>query len=288
MYKIAILGCENGHANAFLKFVKEGKYPDIEIIGIYSDEPEAVKKLNTEFGVPIMENYDDAVGIADGIMITARHGDNHFKYAKPYLASGIPMFIDKPITCTEEEAVEFMRLAKANNVRLCGGSSCALIAETLELADAVKNKTYGDLRGGCVIAPVQMDSRYGGFFFYSEHLVDIMLKIFGEGVRNISAEKQENTITLTMRYDDFTVIGMYVNKTGYYRAVVCGTTTADARKIIFTDDAMINEMDEMLHLLRGGEMGKSYESFIYPVFIMNTILRAIDSGKPEQPNEIKI
>lgn len=288
MYKIAILGCENGHANAFLKFVKEGKYPDIEIIGIYSDEPEAVKKLNTEFGVPIMENYDDAVGIADGIMITARHGDNHFKYAKPYLASGIPMFIDKPITCTEEEAVEFMRLAKANNVRLCGGSSCALIAETLELADAVKNKTYGDLRGGCVIAPVQMNSRYGGFYFYSEHLVDIMLKIFGEGIRNISAEKQENTITLNVRYDDFNVIGMYVDKTGYYRAVVCGTSTADAKKIIFTDDAMIKEMDEMLDLLRGGKMEKSYESFIYPVFLLNAILRAIESGKPEEPNEIKI
>ena len=287
MYKIAILGCENGHANAFLKFVKEGKYPDIEIIGIYSDEPEAVKKLNTEFGVPIMENYDDAVGIADGIMITARHGDNHFKYAKPYLASGIPMFIDKPITCTEEEAVEFMRLAKANNVRLCGGS-CALIAETLELADAVKNKTYGDLRGGCVIAPVQMSSRYGGFYFYSEHLVDIMLKIFGEGVRTISAEQQENTITLNVRYDDFNVIGMYVDKTGYYRAVVCGTSTADAKKIIFTDDAMIKEMDEMLDLLRGGKMEKSYESFIYPVFLLNAILRAIESGKPEEPNEIKI
>ena len=134
MFKIAILGCENSHANNFLKLISEGAYPDITVVGIYSCEPEAVQKLNAQFGVPIMENYDDLVGQVDGIMITARHGDNHYKYAKPYLDSGIPMFIDKPITCSEEEAVAFMREAKAKGVRLCGGSTCAALKETIELA----------------------------------------------------------------------------------------------------------------------------------------------------------
>ena len=63
MYKIAILGVENSHADSFLKFVKEGYYPDIEIVGIYSDEPEAVKRLNEQFGVAIMDNYDSLAGI---------------------------------------------------------------------------------------------------------------------------------------------------------------------------------------------------------------------------------
>ena len=46
MYRIAILGCENSHANKFLNYViKESLYPDIEIAGVWSDEPEAVKKL---------------------------------------------------------------------------------------------------------------------------------------------------------------------------------------------------------------------------------------------------
>jgi len=37
-----------------------------------------------------MKNYDDAVGKVDSVIITARHGDNHYKYAKPYLASKKP------------------------------------------------------------------------------------------------------------------------------------------------------------------------------------------------------
>ena len=110
MKRIAILGCENSHANAFLKFIREREeFSDVEVVGVYSDQKEAAEKLKEQFGVPVLEDYDDAVGQLDGLIITARHGDNHYKYAKPYIDSGIPMFIDKPITVSEAEAVEFMR-----------------------------------------------------------------------------------------------------------------------------------------------------------------------------------
>lgn len=288
MYKIAILGCENSHANAFLKLIKEGKYPDIEVMGIYSNEPEAAKKLNEEFGVDVMDNYSDAVGQVDGIMITARHGDNHFKYAKPYIESGIPMFIDKPITCSEEDAVEFMRLARGKKIRLCGGSTCASLKETLELTDAAANKTLGEVRGGSVVSPVYPDSPYGGFFFYAEHLVDVMTKIFGEGAKEVSAEKLNGSITATVRFDGFNVLATYVEKTGYYSATVCGSKSVSAKVLNFTNDAFSHEMDDMQALLDGGEMEKSYESFVYPVFVMNAIVRALESGKAEKLNEIKI
>ena len=80
----------------------------IEIIGVYSHDKDASLKLNDMFGVPVMESYDELVGKVDGIIITARHGDNHYKYAKPYMESGIPMFIDKPITVSKEDAISFV------------------------------------------------------------------------------------------------------------------------------------------------------------------------------------
>lgn len=288
MYKIAILGCENSHAKAFLKLIKEGKYPDIEVIGIYSDEPEAVEKLHEDFGTPIMADYADAVGKVDGIMITARHGDNHLKYARPYLNSGIPMFIDKPITCSEEEAVQFMRIARDKGIRLCGGSTCANLDATVELSEMVKNNTLGETRGGFVVSPIRTDSPYGGFFFYAEHLVDIMTKIFGEGVNEVSAESRTDSITFTARYDSFNVLGTYVEKTGYYSATVCGSKSASAKMLEFASDSFGHELDAMLALLRGENMEKSYESFIYPVFVMNAIFRSLNSKKPEKLNKIEI
>jgi predicted dehydrogenase len=124
MKNIAILGCENSHANSFLKFIKNNpEFSDVEVVGVYSNDPEASKKLGEQFGVPVLENYTDAVGKIDGLIITARHGKYHYEYAKPYIASGIPMFIDKPITVTEEDAVDFMRELRARGVKITGGSS---------------------------------------------------------------------------------------------------------------------------------------------------------------------
>ena len=97
MKRIAILGCENSHANAFLKFIKEKEeFSDVEVVGVYSDRREAAEKLREQFGVPVLDNYADAVGRLDGLIITARHGDNHYKYAKPYIDSGIPCSSTSP------------------------------------------------------------------------------------------------------------------------------------------------------------------------------------------------
>ena len=122
MKRIAILGCENSHADHFLKALRENPdYADYEMVGIYSIDEEASQKLHEEFGAPILSSFDEAVGKIDGLIITARHGDSHYKFAKPYIDSGIPMFIDKPITVKEDEAVEFMKRLRERGVRISGG-----------------------------------------------------------------------------------------------------------------------------------------------------------------------
>ena len=278
MYRIAILGCENSHANNFLRLIAEGHYPEIEVIGIYSNEPEAVQKLHGQFGTPILADYADAVGQVDGVMITARHGDNHYKYAKPYMEAGIPMFIDKPITCTEEEAVTFMREARARGIRLCGGSTCAALAETLALAETARSEALGEVRGGAVVSPFHPSSPYGGFTFYAQHLIEIMTTVFGEGVEAVFADRREGLMTFTARYDRFHVQATYLEKINYYSASLYGAKGVRNEILTFTSDSFRHEMNDMLDLLRGEPMKKSYESFIYPVFVMNALMRAQESG----------
>ena len=278
MYKIAILGCENSHANNFLRLIADGAYPEIEVIGIYSNEPEAVQKLHDQFGTPILNDFADAVGQVDGVMITARHGDNHYKYAKPYMDAGIPMFIDKPITCTEEEAVTFMREAKARGIRLCGGSTCAALAETLALAEDVRTEALGVIRGGAVVSPYQPNSPYGGFTFYAQHLIEIMTTIFGEGIERVLVDAREDAMTFTARYADYSVQATYLEKISYYSASVYGGKAVRNEILRFTPESFRHEMNDMLALLRGKPMKKSYESFIHPVFVMNALMRAKQSG----------
>ncbi|MBR2499816.1 MAG: hypothetical protein IKB60_01915, partial [Clostridia bacterium] len=86
MYKIAILGCENSHANQFIELIKKDKkFYDVEVVGVYSDDEAALKALADKYQLYAMKSYDEFVGQLDGVMVTARHGNNHLKYVEPYL-----------------------------------------------------------------------------------------------------------------------------------------------------------------------------------------------------------
>ncbi|MBQ7398877.1 MAG: Gfo/Idh/MocA family oxidoreductase [Clostridia bacterium] len=300
MYKIAILGCENSHANNFLRCIygnknEDGSYAnipgvvatDVEVLGVYSDEVPAMEKLNADFGVPMMNNYDDLVGKVDGIVITARHGDNHYKYAKPYLASGIPMFIDKPITVSEEEAVEFMNELKKNNIRICGGSSCIFMPNIEKYKNYMETKELGEVIGGTVRAPIDPDSVYGGFFFYGQHLVQMMSAIFGYFPNSVTAVEHEKQISCFVNYDTFDVRGVFVRRYYNYFAGVDFEKRSEFEEFGF-GDAFVKEFNEMYHLLQGGEMHQSYEEFFAPVFVLNAIYRSYkNGGKCEKVNRIE-
>ncbi len=288
MYKIAILGCENSHAKNFLELISAGAYPEIEVSGIYSHEPEAAAGLHDRYGVTVMSRPDELCGKVDGIMITARHGNNHYKYAKPYLAYGIPMFIDKPITCHEEDAVAFMKDAEAHKVRLCGGSTCAALPGTLSLAEAVRSGKLGNVRGGSLAAPLHSESPYGGFFFYAQHLIEVMTTIFGEKISAVQAFKKNGSLVFNADYGDFIVTGTFIENSGNYIASVYGDAALRSEALKVSSDSFRHEMDDMLDLLRGGEMKKSYESFIFPVFVMNAVIRSLDKRKTEKLSEIKL
>ncbi|MBQ8388228.1 MAG: Gfo/Idh/MocA family oxidoreductase [Clostridia bacterium] len=289
MKKIAILGCENSHANEFLKFIKERpEFSDVEVVGVYSDSREAAEKLNARFGVPVMENYSDAVGQLDGLIITARHGDNHYKYAKPYIDSGIPMFIDKPITVNEDEAVEFMRRLMERNIRISGGSSLKQDVYVRELRHDAENGVGGATLGGYVRAPYQSENAYGGFYFYAQHLVEMVCEIFGRFPISVTAKQNGKQLHVLFHYESYDCVGLFCDKNYFYYASRMAESEAKSFMIPTTGDWFYEEFKEFYSILSGGEQTVKYDEFISPVFIMNAIERSLESGREEIIRKIEL
>lgn len=287
--KIVILGCENSHANAFLKAIKENeRFQNVEAIGVYSEEPEAMQRLNEAFGVAMMADYAEAVGKVDGVVITARHGDNHFKYAKPYIESGVPMFIDKPITVNEEEAVAFMRCLKASGTRFSGGSSLKQEAVIAELRRDAEEQLGGRTLGGFVRAPYQPNSEYGGFYFYAQHLVEMVCEIFGRFPLSVTARKNGDQLHVLFHYAEYDCVGLFLNRNNQYYAMRVSEEHTKGFEISATKEWYYKEFAEFYELLVGGEQKIGYETFISPVFIMNAIERSMQSGKEENITYIEV
>ena len=284
MKNIVILGCENSHADTFLKFIKNNEeYGYINVVGVYSDDPAAMEKLNEKYGVPKMNSFGDAAGSVDGVIITARHGDNHYKYAAPYIPYGVPMFIDKPITVSEAEAVRFMRECRAAGVRITGGSSCIHDEFVQKLKAAHENSEGGETLGGMVRSPVSIKNDYGGFFFYSQHLVEVMLEIFGRYPKSVSAYENGKKITVVFRYESFDTVGLFTDGIYTYYAMRASHDGDDGSDFVVNgaSPCFKIEFDNFCDLLSGGGQKISYDDFISPVFVMNAIKRSLDHGREE-------
>lgn len=278
MKKFIILGCENSHANQYLKQMAEGKFPELECVGVYSIEEEAAKKVSEEFGVPVLKTIDEMVGKVDGVIITARDGKYHYPYAKPYLDSGIPLFVDKPITNDPAEAVEFMRECKEKGVRLSGGSTVVLWPEAIRLKEFAENSEQ--IVGGFISAPVKLDSEYGGYWFYSQHLAQLVTYIFGCPCA-VTATCTDDRLGMTFHYEDYDVAGLHYTPNEYFGSVIARKDALGLR--IGAEKESIREgyaieLSRFERLMNGGEMETTYDEMILPIFLMHAIERAYTEG----------
>ena len=279
--KIAILGVENSHADAFGKLVKEDpKYKDIEIVGIYSDDEEATKRIiDAGYATYAAKSPDEFVGKVDGVLVTARHGNNHYKYAMPYVKAGIPCFIDKPFCADLALAKELAAEAEKNNVLLCGGSCLKFIDELKPLARIAKNKK---VVSGHICCPVNMDNPYGGFWFYTQHLIEMLITIYGRNVKSVLAycpDEKKNRLTVIFNFGEFDVCGFYAAPYRYS----AGLRTDDNQIYdTFCDDVAytyVNEFDEFIEMVENKVMPNTYDELVYPVKILDAINRSYTEHK---------
>ena len=291
MKKIVILGCENSHADMFLGFMKGNEnYADLQVAGVYSDDKTAAEKLAEKYGVKVMSAYDEAVGKVDGVIVTARHGNNHYKYAAPYIKTGVPMFIDKPITVNEGEALKLARECKAAGVRLTGGSTCVHDERVQTLKNEHDDNKDGKTISGFIRCPINLKNNYGDFFFYSEHLVGIMSTIFGYYPESVKAYKNAEKITVVFRYKDYDVTGLYVDKNNLYYAMRIAENGVHGEELPINElnPCFKMEFNSFYGLLCGEKQRLSYEDFIAPVFVLNAIQRSLESGNEEKINKFEV
>ena len=282
--KVAILGCENSHAWTFAEHIKTNeKYKDIELLGIFGYDDNGAKVITEKGHCDYVTNDPhEFLGKVDAIICTARHGDNHYECAMPYIKAGIPCFIDKPFTVDLKKGEEMIAEAKKSGALLCGGSSLKFLPGLKEINNFIKEK--GGVAAGNLSAPVNMVNEHGGFFFYSQHLVEMMLVAFGKDIKSVYARADEDKqkVTFIANYDGFDVTGHFYNCYHYTCDLVARDGTMHT-EIIAGRDGMDNlfleEFDEFVNMVKNKEMKMSYERLLLPVKILNAIYESYTTGK---------
>ena len=293
MYKVGILGAENSHAMGFSQIfngVREdmkAEFEDVRVVAVGGNYPEANKEVAEKCGVELVtDSAAEMEGKVDAIMVTARDGRYHAGFARPFIEAGLPAFVDKPFTSDPEEAVALARLTKEKGVPLCGGSSLKLCGDVLKMAKLVEES--GDkVLSGDVTAPVSLENEYGGFWFYSAHLVEICLRIFGYDPEWVWANRTDAGVTAIVHYPKYDVT-LHFTQGAYNYSSTVNTKDGIVHQPVDITDFTALEARSFVKMLRTGEMDFSYEQLVLPVFVLKAIEKSFESGEKQVVPKVEI
>lgn len=282
MYKIAIIGSENSHAMGFASVLApksgERKFPDVELIGVCGDEKSNAAIAEKTAVNCFTDDPNAFLGKVDGIMVTSRHGGVHLKYAKPYMDAGCKIWLDKPITASVEDAEEVVRIVKEKNLLLCGGSSLAGAEGTVSMAKFVRENA-AKVTGGHVTAPVNLVNDYGNFWFYSQHLVQMITEVFGQRITSVEAREKKDGVHAILHYPDYDVTAYF--GAGYSITAYLGGYGVKCQEVNLAGDYYMAELLEMADMLRNNHVRQTPEEVVYPVYVIDALIRSMENGGAE-------
>ncbi|MGI8483888.1 MAG: Gfo/Idh/MocA family protein, partial [Thermomicrobiales bacterium] len=188
--KIGIVGSDNSHAIAYSKLVNGDLLMGgtARVVGIWGQDPARTQEVATAGQIEtIVDTPDGLLGNVDVVFVVDRHGDLHASHALPYLEAGIPVYVDKPFAISLTDCRQMLDAAKGSGAFITSMSSLRITPETSALAEQAAE--IGDIRAAQFAGPCDFGSEYGGPFFYATHVLEIALRLLGDEIESIRADR---------------------------------------------------------------------------------------------------
>ena len=211
MIRIGIIGSDNSHAITFSQMINDQKHKyhvnGMKVLYLYGLDEERNKEVSEKGGIPyIVKRPEDMIGKIDCAFIEFRDGALHYKYAKPFIEAGIPVFIDKPLATSVEDAKRIVSLAIKNNVLLTSFSALRfseVVQEVKHIRDEIVTLS--------VTGPGDPDSIYSGLIFYGIHVTEILEEILGPFSGRVYAVRRNKTILGVIEVDNGPLVSVLIS-----------------------------------------------------------------------------
>ncbi len=112
--RVAVLGVGSlgqHHSRIYSELEKAGQ---VRFAGIYDANSDTANKIAAKHGLKIFNSISQAAENSDALNV-ATPTTTHFQIAKPLLAQGKHVFVEKPMTDNSAQAAELVQLAQQNN-----------------------------------------------------------------------------------------------------------------------------------------------------------------------------
>ncbi|MDA0588492.1 MAG: Gfo/Idh/MocA family oxidoreductase [Planctomycetota bacterium] len=165
--------------------------------------PERIPGFRSEIKsleIPLVDSWQELIGQIDAVLILSLCGAAHLERVRPFLAAGIPAFVDKPFACSVADAREMIELAESNNVTMFNASGLRFAEEVLDVER--NRKTFGTVQGAITYGPAKRADGNPGLFHYGIHSVEILFELLGTGCESVMTSCTDGAEVVTGRWSD--------------------------------------------------------------------------------------
>lgn len=226
--RIGIIGLDTSHSIAFAKtFNADPPVPALagmrvtvaypfgsrEIESSTSRIPgytEEVKKL----GVAVVDSLPALLAQVDYVLLETNDGRPHLEQALAVFQAGKPVFIDKPVAGSLEDAVCIYEAARHYKVPVFSSSSLRF----MEDAQAARGGSCGKVLGCDTFSPCSLEKTHPDLFWYGIHGVEILYTVMGPGCQTVNRSSTADADVVLGTWEGGrigTFRGMRSGKSGY-------------------------------------------------------------------------
>jgi hypothetical protein len=209
--RLGLVGTDTSHVTAFAKLLNDtaaaGHVPGARIVAAYkggTPDNETSRKyidqyteeLRTRWGVEIVPDIRTLCSRVDGVLLTSVDGRAHLDQARQIFASGKPVWIDKPLASTLEDAREIARLAREARVPWWTSSS-------LRFSDMLKPLQGPGITGAITWGPGPFEEHHQlDLSWYAIHPIEMLYTLMGPGCVEVTRIHTEGADEIVGRWKD--------------------------------------------------------------------------------------
>jgi hypothetical protein len=193
--RIGIIGTDISHVIHFTRILNNATDPDhiagARVVAAYKGgSPDIVssrtrvdgyaEELKKVYGIEFVPDIPALCAKVDAILLESGDGRIHLEQAKPVIAAHKPLFIDKPLASTLEDALEIQRLAKQAGVPWFSSS-------TLRFGEIGTTMKFADATGVDVWGPGPMEEHHHlDLSWYAIHPIETLYTLMGTGCEEVT------------------------------------------------------------------------------------------------------
>jgi predicted dehydrogenase len=284
--RLGIIGTDTSHVIAFAKVLNDptnkNHIPGAKIVAAYKGGSKDVEssytrvdkyaeELSKTWQVEIVNDIPTLCSKVDAILLESVDGRTHLAQARQVIAAGKPLFIDKPLASTLEDAREIARLAKAANVKWFSTSS-------LRYSNAVTDMKTEGARAVTTWGPGPYEEHhYLDFSWYGIHPVEMLFAIMGRGCEEVTRTSGANADTTTCRWKDGRIGTVNTLRPyGDYGAIVLKDKASQQSQKVTTD--YVPMLREIIKFFQTGVVPVANEDTLEIFAFMDAAQRSKEAG----------